>query len=247
VFTVHLAASLTDLVLPVRCLACGRAHVALCRHCVPLGPLVPLAPLPDGGLGGGHGGYAAAPYAGVLRTALVAYKERGRHDLAPPLGALLGAAVTGVLAQGELWRRPGVLLVAVPSARASARARGGDHVARLARLAAGGAGLSSVRALSQVRRIRDSAGLGAAQRQVNVSSSMAACPPAPGAAAIIVDDIVTSGATLTEAARALRLAGWPVLGAAVVAATPHPDRHRTARTPTIHSRSPGTYPGSGLA
>jgi predicted amidophosphoribosyltransferase len=74
--------------------------------------------------------------------------------------------------------------------------------------------------LRLVRAVRDSAGLGAGERQANLSGAMAARPAVPGAAAVIVDDIVTSGATLAESVRALRSSGWLVAGAATLAVTP---------------------------
>jgi predicted amidophosphoribosyltransferase len=80
--------------------------------------------------------------------------------------------------------------------------------------------------LALCRPVADSAGLGVAARRANLDHAMVAGPPPrPGAPAVLVDDIVTSGATIAEAARALRAAGWQVSGAAVVAATP---RRRTA-------------------
>jgi len=57
---------------------------------------------------------------------------------------------------------------------------------------------------------------------------MAAKPPPAGVSALVVDDIVTTGATLAECVRALRTAGWPVLGAAVIASTPTPVIRRVA-------------------
>jgi predicted amidophosphoribosyltransferase len=224
--TTRLTAPLADLLLPARCVACSCSGVALCGRCLPVGPALRVR----------HRGLlvcAAAPYTGPLRTALVAYKERGRHDLAPPLAGLLARAVAGVLADQEVGHRPNVVLVGVPSARAAARGRGGDHVARLGRLAGRSAGLTAVPVLGQVRRVRDSAGLGAAERHTNVAASMAAGVPPRGAAALVVDDIVTSGATLAEAVRALRAAGWPVLGAATVAATQLPGSTRAIS----HARS----------
>ena len=73
--------------------------------------------------------------------------------------------------------------------------------------------------------VRDSAGLGAAQRGTNLAGAMAArhCPGGGRPSAVIVDDIVTTGTTVREAARALTEAGWHVSGAAVVAATPRGD------------------------
>jgi predicted amidophosphoribosyltransferase len=114
-----------------------------------------------------------------------------------------------------------VLLVPVPSARSVAAARGGDHVLRLARRAAVRCGVRVAgNALVLTRAVRDSAELGAQARTANLAGAMSARPPRPGLAALVVDDIVTTGATLHEAHRALQVAGWPVLGAAVVAATP---------------------------
>jgi len=158
---------------------------------------------------------AAAPYDGAVRTAIIAYKERDRRDLTPQLGALLSRSVG--------LARP--VLVPVPSARAAARTRGGDHVLRLARLAARTAGGRVEQPLQLCRAVRDSAGLGAMERFVNLDGAMHAAPPtapltAPRMSVVVVDDIVTSGATIAEAVRALRTAGWLVSHAAVIAATP---------------------------
>lgn len=208
-------AALLDLVLPRRCVGCGSPLGVLCPACLPggSGPAVELDGLAVA---------AAAAYDGALRVALLAYKERGRRDLAGPLGSLLARSVA-VLAGGRAPPGP-VVLVPVPSARAVAAARGGDHVLRLARRAAG---RTSARvapgALRLVRAVEDSAGLSAVERAANLGFAMAASAvPGGGADApvVLVDDIVTTGATLLEAQRALLAAGWPVIGAAVVAATP---------------------------
>jgi predicted amidophosphoribosyltransferase len=197
----ELAGELADLVLPRRCVACGRAGIALCRVCRPPGPARTVS------LESAVPVVAAGDYDGALRTALLAYKERGRRDLARPLGKLLGAAAAGL---------PEALLVPVPSTAAAARARGGSHVLRLAR----SAGRPVRPVLRVVGAVRDSAGLGVAARASNMQGAMSAIPPArPGQRVVVVDDIVTTGATLAEAVRALRAAGWQVAGAAVVAAT----------------------------
>ncbi|WP_162795637.1 ComF family protein, partial [Nonomuraea lactucae] len=80
-------------------------------------------------------------------------------------------------------------------------------------------------ALAPVRRVADQAGLGAAQRTANLASSLGVAGPAlPARPVVLVDDLVTTGATLAEAARAVRSRGGEVLFAATVAATPRRPR-----------------------
>jgi predicted amidophosphoribosyltransferase len=213
---------LVDLMLPRRCVGCGQPGVALCAAC---GAADPVEVALDG-----LRVVAAAPYEGALRAALIAYKERGRRDLARPLRRLLRGAVAAL-------ECPGAVLVCVPSSAAARRSRGGDHVRRLV-------GRRASRTVRLVRAVRDSAGLDSAARATNLAHAMQACPPRrPGVIAIVVDDITTTGTTLGEAARALRAAGWTVGGAAVVAAT----AKRSHRTPGIHTAiTPGTARRAGL-
>ncbi|MGH8960937.1 MAG: ComF family protein [Jatrophihabitantaceae bacterium] len=223
-------AALIDLVLPRACAGCGRAGLPLCSACLP-------AEAPLHSWSGGTDVCAAGAYEGSLRSALIAYKERGRHELSGPLGALLARAVSSAA-----WP-PDAVLVPVPSSSAAARARGGDHVLRLASVAGRGCGLPVVRALSLGRAVADSSGLSRADRAANLRGAMTARPPPSRAGtAVIVDDIVTTGATVREARRALMGAGWSVCGAATVAATP---RH-AARPLPMARRDGAVYRGHDL-
>lgn len=218
--------ALLDLALPRLCVACRTPHrEALCPRCRPL-----AAPLVAGTAG--FPVAAAGNYDGALRTALLAYKERDRRDLARTLGAVLTDAVRA------LDPAPGVALVPVPSSRRARGARGGDHVARLAGVVARATGLPVRTPLRLVRAVRDSAGLDTAGRQANLTGAMAARAPARSANAIVLDDIATTGATLTEAARALTDAGWQVTGAAVIAATIKREGRDRWRDP-VHGSSVG--------
>jgi predicted amidophosphoribosyltransferase len=169
---------------------------------------------------------AAAPYAGPLREALVAFKDHGRWTLRGPLGDLLARAVAAAVLESPGMR---VVLVPVPSSQESARERDGDHVHELAVRAGSvlrraGADVRVARALSPPRRRRDQVGLGRAERAVNLAGTLRPTSRAldlgrPGTAVVVVDDLVTTGATLAEASRALATVGVVPLGAAVVAAT----------------------------
>lgn len=209
--------ALADLVLPRRCAGCGVPGTAWCRPCTPGGPAFRV----DSAVGFGPVG-AAAEYGGAVRTALGAYKERGRRDLVAPLALLLQRAVLLALAG---CGRP-VLLVGVPSSRRAAAERGGDHVQRLLRRLAPSVGCRvTPDVLSLGRDVQDSAGLGRADRARNLDGAMRAVRPRAPTPVLLVDDVVTTGATLREARRALSDAGWPVLGAAAIAATPSPRSH----------------------
>ncbi|WP_375476858.1 ComF family protein [uncultured Jatrophihabitans sp.] len=236
--------ALVDLVLPGRCVGCGAPGAALCALCRPAGVLrADVLGLPT---------FAAGQYADGVRAALLRYKERGRRDLAPELARLLARSVAALVDGFESVDRfdgagapkgvSRIALAPVPSARSVAAARGGDHVQRLAGLAARERGLRVAAALALDRPVLDSAGLPAADRAANLAGAMTArCAP-PGWSAVVVDDIVTTGATLREADRALRAAGWDVLGAAVVAATQLDRRAQRADESAI-----GTAQATGLA
>lgn len=225
-----LGAALVDLVLPQVCAGCGRPRALLCRSCAAL-LTVPRPAEPRRFPSGFPPTVAAGAYAGEVRAAVLAFKERGRAELAGPLGAALALAVGAVLRgalREPLRRRGPVLLVPVPSTPEGRRARGRDHVRELtgvavAELRAVGLSAREARLLGRHGRVRDSAGLSVGERRANLAGSFTARPTAAGPLLVLVDDVVTSGATLTAAAAALSgesLGIGPPVLAAVVATTP---------------------------
>ncbi|WP_244632513.1 phosphoribosyltransferase family protein [Microbacterium sp. Se63.02b] len=105
----------------------------------------------------------------------------------------------------------------MPTARAAFRRRG----YRVPELLIRRAGLlPQQRVLSVVTRSVDQRGLGARARAMNVHHTMRARRRGDGAEAVIVDDVVTTGATFDEAFRALDVAGFRVIAAVALAATP---------------------------
>jgi predicted amidophosphoribosyltransferase len=235
-----LTAALADLVLPRTCAGCAVPGVVLCRRCAAL-LARPHVATPRRFPEGFPPTVAAGAYAGPVRPAVIAFKERGRSELARPLGAALALAVAAVLSGVPGSRRRPVLLVPVPSSAAALRTRGRDHVRELtvravAELRSAGVPAGEARLLRRRGRLRDSAGLSADQRRANLAGTfVAARHGPPRALLVVVDDVVTSGATLTEAAAALaagaRPDGPPVL-AAVVAATPRGEPRTTLRSGT---------------
>ena len=245
-------AALADLLLPRECAGCGVPGAVLCRRCAVL-LAVPHLAQPRRFPAGFPPTVAAGAYDGPVRPAVNAFKERGRAELARPLGAALALAVAGVLAG---LSAPGpVRLVPVPSGAAALRARGRDHVRELtaravAELRAAGVPAAEARLLRRSGRTADSAGLSAAQRRANLAGTFAlrdgphALPA--GAVLVVVDDVVTSGATLTEAAAVLAPAAGPAsppVLAAVVAATPR--RPPGAASPGVSRGPRGQLSGPG--
>ncbi|MEU9972231.1 phosphoribosyltransferase family protein [Streptomyces sp. NPDC051014] len=200
---------LTDLVLPAECGGCGRPRTVLCPECrAALSGAVPrrVRPVPEPR--GLPAVYAAAAYADAVRAALLAHKERGALALA---GAL-GAALAGAVRAGRAGIGP-LLLVPVPSAPWAVRARGHDPVRRIALAAAAelrrtGVPARVVPVLRQRRAVADQSGLNSRQRLVNIDGALEVVAGGArllaGGRVVLVDDLVTTGATLAEAARAVR-------------------------------------------
>jgi predicted amidophosphoribosyltransferase len=233
----ELIAGLTDLVLPAACAGCGAERVRLrCGACAACAAALealtphPTAPVPPPP--GMPPCSAVGPYAGPLRSALLAYKERGRHRLARPLGALLATAVADVAVRRGGGPGVPIVVVPVPSTARAIRARQGDHMARLAahavrRLRASGWQADLARPLRALPR-PDSASLDPAGRAVVADSSLRVRPArirvlqravTRKRTLIVVDDIVTTGATMAAATSRLEEVQVPVTGAAVLAAT----------------------------
>ena len=215
-----------DLVLGGRCVGCERPGRALCRACAADLPAHPRPRWPSPVPVGLAEPWAAGEYAGTVRSLVIAHKERGVLSLARPLGHLLAASVAAAVPADGVP----VLLVPVPSRRATVRARGHDPLWSIAReatrvLRAEGRPVESRRLLVPQRRVRDQAGLDAVTRAANLAGSQACPSHAVRRIAgrrlhvVVVDDVITTGSTARESQRALEAAGLRVDAIAVVAAT----------------------------
>jgi predicted amidophosphoribosyltransferase len=216
----RLFSELLDLVLPLRCAGCGDAPGLLCTACLGLLSRTPRHAVPSPAPPGLPLPWAAAAYEGPVRAMIVAHKESGRTALAAPLGAALARSLRAATTPEPL------LVVPVPSTRAAVRHRGYDATERItavavAALRADGVSVRRVAALSHARRVADQAGLTTADRVANLAGALRVIRPddVAGRRVIVVDDVITTGATIAEAACALRAAGADVKAAAVVAAT----------------------------
>lgn len=214
-----------DLFIPRTCAGCGCETVTLCANCVNALDTPPVATMPRFGTVPAFG---AGQYAGVLRQVVVNYKEHDRRDVAPVLGLMLARAVVAALEAGPMSATP-VLLVPVPARAAAQRKRGANHVEVIARIACeqiarDGLPIRVADVLAVSGR-GDQVGSGTRGRQANVRGTHRVIHAEvvarwPGRVrVIVVDDIVTTGATVAESARALRKLGVEVEAIASIGIT----------------------------
>jgi len=207
-----------DLVFPRRCVGCGTFGAFLCPACLSATPRAqpPRCPGCWNRYEGGDACFrclqerpafeaARCPfvYAGAAREAVHALKYDGLSAIA----ATMAAAMAGALAE---WRPPVTALVPVPLAGRRRRSRGYNQSELLAREIACLSGLP-VNSSLLVRRTAtppQARAAGEAARRANVEGAFAARPKAePAGALLLVDDVLTSGATLDACARALVAGG----------------------------------------
>ncbi len=201
-------AAIRPWLFPVWCIGCGAPEVGLCAACA-------ATARPVTAWIGGLPVTAAGEYAGPLREAVLATK-RGERAYLDPLAGLLAPLIGA-----------GSVVVPLVTTRGRAAERGFDQARELARRVA----VLRSAACADVLRKRGAAqrGLGRAER-LTASGRFALRPEARlPARAVLLDDVVTTGATLRDAARLLAGAGCAVLGAVVVARTP-PGRETQRRS-----------------
>lgn len=197
-----------ELLLPRRCAGCDAPGHTLCVDCRHLWRAIPTrittrvpVGVPVWGLG---------PYGGPRRAAVLALKEKGRTDLVPQLAAVVRAATAHLIARGELDSE--IILVAAPSSLRAARRRGGDPVFAVCRRS----GLPASQPLYLGAQVADSVGLSATERADNVRRHIVTVKNKiqllNGKPVLLVDDVVTTGATAAAAVEALSRASVVVRG-----------------------------------
>ena len=204
-------------VLPARCAGCDRPGVSLCSRC--RCALVGATGIGEASvrqaLSGPRGTLVAMSYSGAARQVILGLKYRNRRVLARYLAGLL---VNRIVQAGL---RPGIDLDVVtwaPTSPARRRRRGYDHAELVARQVAAQLGLPARRLLQRDRHCGPQTGLGRAERLHG--PRFAVSPRAVSARVLVVDDVVTTGATLDGARNALKRAGAGRVIIAAVAATP---------------------------
>ncbi len=199
-----------DAALPAVCVGCGHEGPPLCEACLPA--LDRRLETPGGVPIGLPGELPApllqldwcAPFSGTVRAALHAIKYGGEQRLAEPLGAAIA----------RRWRRVGVgadLVTHVPVHATRARARGYDQAALIARAAARHLGLPYAPLLGRERATIAQFDLDRGDRAANVAGAFVArrgpAADPSGRWVLLVDDVITTGATLAACADALERAG----------------------------------------
>ncbi len=211
---------LLDLALPAVCPGCGAEGPPICDGCQPA--LYVRRELPPGtplGLADGPPDPLlqlewCAPFSGTVRRALHALKYSGERRLAQPIGS----------AVADRWRRAGAggeLLVPVPVHARRRAERGYDQAELIAASAAAALGWAWRPALERSRVTEPQYRLDRRHRAANVGDAFAVRPASVesirGRWIVLVDDVVTTGATLCASAQALLRAGAFAVSAITVA------------------------------
>ena len=209
---------LTALLFPVDCASCGAPDRELCVACAL--SVIETGRVPRAEVIMGVPCFVAGEYAGPLRAAIVACKHGGSTGLARVLGEALRPAL--VAAASECAGPAAPVLVVPPSRAARVRERGFQHVELILGRALRASGIRALRvsALRAGRSRRSQQGLGRTERAANsarIGVRRTRARVISGRSVLLVDDVITTGSTLSAARDALEAAGSRVVACAALA------------------------------
>jgi ComF family protein len=206
-----------EVVFPATCLGCGRRGTALCELCRAALPFLPVdvcqrCAAPTSGRGTCHGcGQLSAAvssiravfaYQGAARAAVVRLKFRSGRYVAPLMGSLVCEALAARPLQADV-------VVPVPLSRGRMRERGFNQAALLANVVAPSLGGVLLPGLLDRDERPAQRTLKAAERLSNLQGAFRCTLPTTvaGRRVVLIDDVVTTGATLSACADTLAAAG----------------------------------------
>lgn len=229
-----LAADLAALVWPTQCVSCGAPDRDLCGACRARLPSETNSPSQRVRVPGGPSAGVAGSYGGLLRALLLGYKHGGLTRLERVLGEQLRAPLLAAMSGASAGRGHQPLIVTVPSRASAVRSRGFRHTDRLVRAALRGVAAREgiapptvLRGALRAQRGRTSqVGLDARARHHNAGRIAVArnrVAQLRGREIVLVDDIITTGATVLGAIRALEAVGGRVVAVVALCATERRD------------------------
>lgn len=161
--------------------------------------------------------YSSIPYSPIAGKVLLSAKENGLQLADNLLASALLHSLRGAVSQHQID-----FLVPIPSRKSVARKRGRQFISTLSRSAGENLNIPTEELLAHTRKVRDQSNLDAKNRAINLDEALISLRFLRGQA-VLIDDLVTTGSTLHEAARALRTGGITV-AAAVTACVAEPLR-----------------------
>jgi predicted amidophosphoribosyltransferase len=206
--------SLAELIFPSRCIGCSQLGISICSTCRKswhshiYHRTIKVLDTP-------YPVISAIEYSPIASRVLLRAKEANQEAADQLLVSALSHSLRYFLKKFGFGD-----LVPIPSRRSATRKRGRDFMQEITGSVAENESIKSLQILQHQRAVRDQSQLNSQQRSRNIAGAFSTSfnlaevrDSGNIGPLIIVDDLVTTGATLAEAIRALRTAGFPVLGA----------------------------------
>ena len=215
---------ISQILFPPKCVLCGKLlseqETDLCRSCRETAPFFTKGKIRFSFVAR----WAAVwYYKDDVRLSLLRYKFLRRRNYAVSYGRMLAMKLQNSRLDDF------DVLTWVPISALRRYRRGFDQVELLANAVAAELGISAVKVLKKIRHTPPQSRLkSAAQRRANISGAYRVCDPdsVRGKRVLLLDDIITTGATISECARMLTLAGAAEVCCASVAVAPHENKNK---------------------